>query len=81
MNRSMPIAASWSSSSPRVRAGGKSETVEAAATGSKYDSGPRAAEFPVEPALAATGEKLFKAKGAPPVMPTASASPAPTSRA
>ena len=64
MNRSMPIAA------PLVLllaaagcAGGKSEMVEAAATASKYDSGPRAAEFPVEPALAATGEKLFKAKG------------------
>lgn len=46
-------------------AGGKTElqgTSPAGAT-SKYDSGPRASEFPVEPALAATGENLFKAKG------------------
>lgn len=65
MNRSMPIAALLVLLLAAAGcAGGKSEMQGgAAATGSKYDSGPRAAEFPVEPALAATGEKLFKAKG------------------
>lgn len=38
------------------------ETPAAAAT-SKYDSGPRAGESPMNAALAAQGEKLFTAKG------------------
>lgn len=46
--------------------GGKSETQGAgsgATVSSPYDSGPRAGEFPVEPALASQGENVFKAKG------------------
>jgi len=35
----------------------------ATASGSKYDAGPRAAEQPVDGALAAHGEELFKTKG------------------
>ena len=35
----------------------------ASASGSKYDAGPRAAEEPVDPALAERGEALFKEKG------------------
>lgn len=34
-----------------------------AASGSKYDSGPRAGEAPVDEALAEQGEKLFQLKG------------------
>lgn len=33
------------------------------ASGSKYDAGPRAAEAPVDAAMAAHGEELFKTKG------------------
>jgi mono/diheme cytochrome c family protein len=45
--------------------GGKTETQTQgqAGTGSPYDVGPRAGEFPVEPALATQGEGLFKTKG------------------
>lgn len=46
--------------------GGKSEpqgTGSGATVTSPYDGGPRAGEFPVEPALASQGEGLFKAKG------------------
>jgi len=35
----------------------------ASGPGSKYDSGPRAAEEPLDQALAETGEQLFKDKG------------------
>jgi len=38
-------------------------TPEALPTVSKYDEGPRAGEAPVNAALAATGEKVFQAKG------------------
>jgi mono/diheme cytochrome c family protein len=40
-----------------------SSTSGAAASGSKYDAGPRAAEQPVNEELAETGEQLFRAKG------------------
>lgn len=48
--------------------GGTNENTSAGAGGvsaseSKYDAGPRAAEAPVDAALAARGEELFKAKG------------------
>jgi cytochrome c551/c552 len=43
--------------------GAKTETQATAGSGSPYDAGPRAGEFPVEPALAAQGEGVFKAKG------------------
>ena len=42
--------------------GGKSGTGPAA-SGSKYDSGPRAAEEPIDESLVATGERLFREKG------------------
>ena len=35
----------------------------AAASGSKYDAGPRAAESPIDETLVETGENLFRAKG------------------
>jgi mono/diheme cytochrome c family protein len=38
-------------------------TAGGSATGSKYDSGPRAADSPVDLARAEVGEKLFQAKG------------------
>jgi len=48
--------------------GGKSNDTSAgaagaSASGSKYDAGPRAAEEPVDAALATRGEELFKTKG------------------
>jgi cytochrome c551/c552 len=47
--------------------GGKSEPKGdgsgSGATVSQYDGGPRAGEYPVEPAMASRGEGLFKTKG------------------
>jgi len=48
--------------------GAKNENASAGAAGasaseSKYDAGPRAAEAPVDAAMAARGEELFKTKG------------------
>jgi cytochrome c len=67
MNRSMMMtatlvlllaAAGCGKSEPQGAGSGSGATVT-----SPYDGGPRAGEYPVEPALATQGENLFKAKG------------------
>ena len=67
MNRSMMLtatlvlllaAAGCGKSEPQGAGSGSGATVT-----SPYDTGPRAGEAPVEPALASKGEALFKSKG------------------
>jgi cytochrome c551/c552 len=68
MNRSIAFASFLVLLLAAAGCGSKSEPQGAgsgsgATAVSPYDGGPRAGEFPVEPAMAAQGEKLFKAKG------------------
>ena len=43
--------------------GGEGAAKQASASGSKYDSGPRAGEQPIDEELATQGEQVFRAKG------------------
>lgn len=68
MNRSIATASFLVLLLAAAGCGGKSEpkggeSGAGATAVSPYDGGPRAGDFPVEPALAAQGEVLFKTKG------------------
>ena len=68
MNRSILIASFLVLLLAAAGCGGKSEPQGAGSSSgvtatSPYDGGPRAGESPVEPAMAAKGEGLFKTKG------------------
>ena len=50
-------------SGEKASSGSSSGSASGTGSASKYDSGPRAADEPVDAAAAATGERLFKDKG------------------